>query len=316
MKKVVDDERLMVKICDMYYNQDMNQKAISQQLGLSRPTVSRIISNGKERGIVKIIIKNLKGTDYVDLERTIENIYGLREVIIVDAKKDPLNQREEVGRVAAGYLERIIKDNNVVGISMGNTLNRVVDHVEHTGAKNVCFVPLIGGMGHLKMELHSNSLVEAIANTYNGEFIPMHAPARVSNRMIRDELMKEGSIAKVVKMCDALDVALVEIGYPNQTSAIMATGYYDREEMERMKARHMAGDICMQFYDASGNTAPFKPDNNVVGIEIKKLRKVPHSIGVACGVDKVSAIKGAINGHYINTLVTDAECAAKLAENN
>ena len=57
MKKVVDDERLMVKICDMYYNQDMNQKAISQQLGLSRPTVSRIISNGKERGIVKIIIK-------------------------------------------------------------------------------------------------------------------------------------------------------------------------------------------------------------------------------------------------------------------
>ena len=52
MKKVVDDERLMVKICDMYYNQDMNQKAISQQLGLSRPTVSRIISNGKERGIV------------------------------------------------------------------------------------------------------------------------------------------------------------------------------------------------------------------------------------------------------------------------
>ncbi len=78
----------------------------------------------------------------------------------------------------------------------------------------------------------------------------------------------------------------------------------------------MAGDICMQFYDATGNTLPFKGDNNVVGIEIKKLRRVPHAIGVACGVDKVSAIKGAINGRYINTLVTDYECAKKLAENN
>ncbi len=214
MKKVVDDERLMVKICDMYYNQDMNQKAISTQLGLSRPTVSRIISNGKERGIVKIIIKNLEGTDYVDLERTIENIYGLREVIIVDSKKDPLDQKEEVGRVAAQYLERIIKDNNTVGISMGTTLNRVVAQIENTGAKNVVFVPLIGGMGHLKMELHSNALVENMAHTYDGDFIPMHAPARVSNQMIREELLKEASIARVIKKCNSLDVALVGIGGP------------------------------------------------------------------------------------------------------
>lgn len=96
MKKVIDDERLMVKICDMYYNQDLNQKVISAQLGLSRPTVSRIISNGKERGIVKIIIDNLEGTDYVELEREIENLYGLREVIVVDTKKDIEDQKTKL----------------------------------------------------------------------------------------------------------------------------------------------------------------------------------------------------------------------------
>ena len=101
MKKVIDDERLMVKICDMYYNQDLNQKVISAQLGLSRPTVSRIISNGKERGIVKIIIDNLEGTDYVELEREIENLYGLREVIVVDTKKDIEDQKNEIGLAAA-----------------------------------------------------------------------------------------------------------------------------------------------------------------------------------------------------------------------
>ncbi|MDD2414279.1 MAG: sugar-binding transcriptional regulator [Eubacteriaceae bacterium] len=316
MKKVVDDERLMVKICDMYYNQDMNQKTISTQLGLSRPTISRIINNAKDQGVVKITIKNLENTNYVDLERTIETIYNLQEVIVVDHKSNPDILKEDLGRVASRYLERIIKDDNVVGISMGTTLYQVVNHMENATAKNVLFVPMIGGMGHLRMELHSNYLVEAMAQLYNGEFIPMHAPARVSNRAIRSEFVNEKSIAKVIKMCNNLDVALVGIGYPNQTSAIMATGYYDNDEMQKLKAKNVAGDICMQFYDASGNTTPYRSDNNVIGIEIKKLRKVPHSIGVAGGVDKVSAIRGAINGRYINTLITDVECAKKLAENN
>ena len=316
MKKIVDDERLMVKICDLYYNQDISQKKIADQLGLSRPTVSRIISNAKEQGIVQISIKTLEGTDYIDLERRIETIYNLQEVLIINPRPTPEELRAELGRVASQYLERVIKDNNVVGVSMGTTLNQVVSHIKNPGAKKVTFVPLIGGMGHLRMELHSNYLVEALADRYNGDFIPMHAPARVSNPLIRDEFMRENSIARVIKLCDRLDVAIVGIGYPNNTSAIMATGYYGQDEMEAMRDKEVAGDICMQFFNAAGETAPYKSDNNVIGIEIKKLRKVPHSIGVAGGVEKVSAIRGAINGRYINTLITDAECAKKLAENN
>lgn len=314
MKKVIDDERLMVKICDMYYNQDLNQKVIATQLGLSRPTVSRIISNGRERGIVKIIINNLEGTDFVELERSIENRYGLREVIIVDTKSESSAQKSEIGKAVAQYLERIVKDNNVIGVSMGTTLGYIARNIIEVTAKNLTFVPLIGGMGHLRMELHSNYLVEDLARVFHGNFMLMHAPARVSGRQIKEELLKEEGISKIIKMCDTLDVALVGIGVPNSTSAIMATGYYNRAEMERMREKSVAGDICMQFYDIKGNTAPFKFDNNVVGIEIKKLRRVPHSIGVACGIEKVNAIKGAINGKYINTLVTDVECARKLIE--
>ena len=314
MKKVIDDERLMVKICDMYYNQDLNQKVISAQLGLSRPTVSRIISNGKERGIVKIIIDNLEGTDYVELEREIENLYGLREVIVVDTKKDIEDQKNEIGRAAAQYLERVVKDGNIVGVSMGTTLGYIARHVVGNATKNITFVPLIGGMGHLRMELHSNYIVEDLAKVFGGEFMLMHAPARVSRKQIKEELLKEDGISKIIRMGDKLDVALVGIGVPNSTSAIMATGYYDRVEMNKMREKHVAGDICMQFYDINGSTTPFKIDNNVVGIEIKKLRRVPHSIGVACGIEKVDAIKGAINGKYINTLVTDVESARKLIE--
>jgi deoxyribonucleoside regulator len=318
MKKIVNDERLMIKICDMYYNQNLSQKSIATKLGLSRPTISRIISNARESGIVTITIKNLEMTNYVELEHQVESIYGLKEVVVVDHFDDPEKQKAELGRISANYLKRIVTDRDVVGVSMGTTLYETAKHLEDCSAKNVFFVPMIGGMGHLRGELHSNSLIQIMARKFNGgKFIPMHAPARVANRTIRSEFLNEASIAKVIKMCDSLDIAMVGIGYPNKTSAIMATGYYTDEEMRIMKKAGVAGDICMQFFDSHGDTTPFKKQNTVIGIEIKKLRKVPHSsIGVASGLEKLNAIKGAIEGKYINTLITDVDCAKQLAQND
>lgn len=314
MKKVVDDERLMVKICNMYYNQDINQKTIAEQLDLSRPTVSRIITNARERGIVKIFIENLEGTDYVEIEREIEGYYGLREVIVVKSKNDIDDQKDELGRAAARYLERVVKDNDTIGISMGTTLGHIAHHVVGGAAKNLTFLPLIGGMGHLRMELHSNYIAEDMAKAFGGSFKLMHAPARVSSAQIKDELMKEAGIKSIMQMTDDLDIALVGIGVPNSTSAIMATGYYTREDMKKLHSRHIAGDVCMQFFDVDGSTKPFKDENSVVGIDIKKLRNVPHAIGVACGVEKVGAIIGATKGRYINTLITDVTTAGRLVE--
>ena len=47
-------------------------------------------------------------------------------------------------------------------------------------------------------------------------------------------------------------------------------------------------------------------------MDISMLRSVPRSIGIAGGVEKLRAVRGALNGHYINTLITDIECAEAL----
>ncbi|KNZ41953.1 sugar-binding transcriptional regulator [Acetobacterium bakii] len=314
MKKVVDDERLMVKICEMYYNQEINQKHIATELGLSRPTVSRILQNAKERGIVKIIIDPLSGNNFVDIEKKLEMRYGLKEVLIVDVKTDNRDQKDELAKATASYLERIVKNDSIVGVSMGSSIGQIYRFVSKGLSKNANFVPLIGGIGHLGMELHSNTIVEALAKAFGGEYYLLHAPARVSGIQIKEELMKEAGINRIVKMCDGLDIAVVGIGVPNRGSAIMATGYYDEKDMEIMRSKDVAGDVCMQFFDITGNSEPFQADNNVIGIDIKKLRRVPHSIGVASGIEKADAIVGAISGGYINVLITDVECAKILLE--
>ena len=79
MRKVIDDPRLMVRVCDLYYNQGISQQQIAKDLNLSRPTVSRVWALAKEQGIVKISISNVNAVEHWELERRLEK--GRREFL-------------------------------------------------------------------------------------------------------------------------------------------------------------------------------------------------------------------------------------------
>lgn len=84
MKKIVDDERLIYKVCCLYYNDNMNQMEIGDYLGVSRSSVMRMLQKGREMGIVTIEIHNPFTYDYGEMEKKIENYYGLKDVVVVE----------------------------------------------------------------------------------------------------------------------------------------------------------------------------------------------------------------------------------------
>ena len=97
MRKVIDDPRLMVRVCDLYYNQGISQQQIAKDLNLSRPTVSRVLALAKEQGIVKISISNVNAVEHWELERRLEKEFGLREVIIVGENSSEDGMKESLG---------------------------------------------------------------------------------------------------------------------------------------------------------------------------------------------------------------------------
>ena len=312
MRKVVDDPRLMIKVCDMYYNQEASRQDIQKALGLSRPTIARLISSARDKGIVQIHIPDLDTAKYWDQEQKLAEKLHLKEVWITDPAETKEDLETKLGYAAATYLRYALKSRDVVGVSMGSTLYHTIAQITKTDVDNLTFLPLIGGMGRMRMELHSNNLTQAMASIYGGDFYPIHAPARVSTPAVRSDLMKEESISHVMDLSKKLSIALVGIGFPNEKSAIMATGFYSREEIDSLIERKAAGEICMQFYDKDGDTFSFQQDNQVIGLDIAKLCKIPNSVGIAGGIEKIDAIRGAIRGGYINVLITDAECAKAL----
>lgn len=312
MKKVVDDVRLMIKVCDMSFNQGMSQQEIASELNVSRPTLSRLLNGAKEQNLIHIEVKNVEFVKHWELSEQIKEMYHLKDVIIADCGETEEETKKNIGQMGAAYLQYLIKDQNTIGISMGSTLAQLVSYMEECKDKEIRVFPLLGGVGQASIELHSNAIAEKLANCYHCDYQPIFVPARVFSQVVKNELMKDPGVANVMQMASKLDIAVLGIGYPNEQSSIKATGYFAENEMEMLLDKAVAGEINMQFYDINGNTTPYKNNNYVIGLDVQKLRKIPISIGVAGGKDKEVAIKGAIKGRYINTLITDVECAKAL----
>lgn len=172
MKKIVDDTRLMTKVCDLYYNENISQVNIAKILGLSRPTIARLLNSARDLGIVEIRIANLEEIRYWELERRLEKSLGLKEVIVVDCGDSEEEMKANIGSTAGRFLVNHVHDGDMVGVSMGSVLHQMVESVEKPGARDVTFIPLIGGMGQLSMELHSNSLAEKLSSVFRGRYMP------------------------------------------------------------------------------------------------------------------------------------------------
>ena len=71
MEKIINDTRLMIQVCDMYYNHKLTQFEIAEKLQISRPTVSKILAAALENDIVTITVKGVgkvfdkKGSAYI-----------------------------------------------------------------------------------------------------------------------------------------------------------------------------------------------------------------------------------------------------------
>ncbi|MEL7568918.1 MAG: sugar-binding domain-containing protein, partial [Bacillota bacterium] len=265
MIKHVGNEKLMVKVCNLYYIDDMKQEEIAKKLGISRPTISRLLKDAKEAGIVKIQIISPFANDYIDLEKSLEKKYGLKNVIIANDQADDGSQKKELAQEAALYLERILKPKDIVGLTMGTTLREIPQFVSSRKESKITFVPLLGGVGQANIEIHPNQIVMETANAFGGSYMLLHAPAVVSNPEIINTFKEELGIKSVMEMMKKVNVAVVGLGTPlDQNSTALATGYYDKKDIELMKKRKAVGDICMQAYNADGESKDFDDSNKKV----------------------------------------------------
>ena len=139
-----NEHQLMVKVAVLYYKYDMQQAVIADRLGLSRQKVGRLLRQAKKSGIVKISIhSNLSYS--TECAAALEQLFSLKEVIVVDAPVyDDQIIKEELGKAAADFVERILVDDDSLSISWSSTVYEFAKHLNKLPLKGLKFSQLNG----------------------------------------------------------------------------------------------------------------------------------------------------------------------------
>ena len=320
MKKIVDDWRLIYKVCSLYYEDDMRQQEVSDYLGISRATVSRMLQKGKESGIVRVEVINPVQFSYNKLEKALERKYGLKEVIVVESSALD-TKTESVSRMyerAALYLSQFFKDGDWIGVTMGHTLHNIVKtNRAFEKDKKLMFVPIVGGIGQStidKVDVQSNRIAQEFSRKFGGTYTQFLSPAVFSEQKAMEYFLKEKSISYIFDDFQKLDTLIMGIGIPQRVeSTLVRAGYITGENLEKFARDGMAGDIALHFFDEDGATEKFRAFNDrVAGMPLEMMKKVRNRIGIAGGENRAEAIRGAIKGGFINMLSTNIDAAEKL----
>lgn len=320
MQKIIDNPRLIYKCCKLYYEENRGQQEIADLLGVSRVSISRMLQSGRELGLVKIQIVPPSHLTYTEMEKDLERLYGLKEAVVVE--NSPLatayDHLSELNAKAVGLLENYLHDNDVVGVSMGNTLHNVCNGTNSSVYTIKCtFVPIVGGISSGRsatMNVHSNQTAMNFARFFGGEYVEFFAPAIFQDLAVLKGFMNEAPMQSVLQYYHKVKTVIMGIGTPNRAgSTMIRAGYITQEQLQEMVRQGVVGDLSLQFFDKDGNTDRFREFNaRVTGMPLRQLRKVENRICIGSGGHKAEAVHGAIRGGFINILVTDQECAIKL----
>ncbi|MCC5468426.1 sugar-binding transcriptional regulator [Pelosinus baikalensis] len=306
--------RLLIKVCQLYYEDGLNQQDIANRLGISRPHVSRMLTAAKKEGIVQISIKNPYSLEQ-RVEKLLIDTFGIRDAVVVDAPyTDEQSFTLQLGRTGALLMESILKDNDVVGIMAGRAISAIGAEVDYFARSNLQFVPLVGGWGSEGGIWHANSNTMILADKLKSKYWLLHAPAIVTNEELGGLLKKEAGVEKVLNMAKCCDVAVVGIGDVSEKATIVQSGNFNPMDLERVRNSGAVANICASFLDSMGKTIDSTMENKMLGLAAQELRGIRNVIGIAGGKDKVEAITAVLRGKWIDILVTDMVTAQSVLD--
>jgi DNA-binding transcriptional regulator LsrR (DeoR family) len=317
-----DKLSLLAEVASMYYEQDLTQAEIAKRTFTSRSRISRLLTLAKEKGIVEIKIHY--PTDRVrHVESALKEKFGLKKAMVLKGGDRTYQEIVEgVGALAANYLDQIVCDDMIVGISWGKAVYNTVKALKPEGHHKIQVVQIMGTAGTEDPVIDAPELIRTLANKYNGNFHTLYAPLYVEDDYVRNSLMNENTIRETLKLARKSDIILTGIGcfepnVPNNlwegyTLNNLWEGYLSKKERKILKDKGIAGTVSAHFYDVNGKILNEVMNNKIIGLDLDEIDKVDTIIGVAGGFFKAEAILGAIRGKFINVLVTDEATALKV----
>lgn len=287
-------------VAKLHYESDMSQVDIAKRMGVSTATISRLLRQAREQGIVRIEVREFEETE--DLSERLVEALGLEKAAVIDVP--PASVPAALADPLGGLLkESGLKAGSVLAVGWGRAIREVMQ-VGLPQIPGVLVVPATGGMQQHAAHFQVHEFVRLAAQHTGGIPRFIHAPYLPSAET-RPALLADPTIRENVALWDRIDVAVVGVGLPHTTATTEESAATSSER----RLTDAAGDVIRHYFTASGAVIPWEGEGRMIAVSVEQLRRVPLVIGVAAGGAKAAAIVGAVRAGFVRALVTDSRTA-------
>jgi DNA-binding transcriptional regulator LsrR (DeoR family) len=299
---------LVYQAARLYYLEDATQAEIAQRIGTSRPTVSRLLAEARETGVVEVRIRNPERGVTADLERELTQTLGLVAAYITVETPgiDPGTLLVPGAIDALSHAE--LRPGDALLVSSGATVYSVAQQ-QLPPMPGVVLCPTLGGLEEPAPQYQTNEITRSLALKVQAVPAMLYAPAMPTPDLY-DVLVRDPQLQRVQLLWRTARAALLGVGAPPRTRSTLPSVLPVGSDAMRAAI----GDICGRPYDRDGQPIDFPGVERLIAITLDGLRRIPHTIALAVGPDKVESILVAARAGYLNTLVTDRNTALLLLE--
>lgn len=302
---------LLVHVSELYYQQELSQQQISRILNLSRPTISRLLEEAKEVGVVEIIVHS-PIVKHAQLSNALRTGFGLRDAVVLSGNYDYAKSLARCAEEAARFLTTVLDNNQSIGISWGRALEALCNALRAAEYYNVNVVQMVGCLGTGNPRVDGLELALRISKKLGGTYSNIYAPVYVDSELVYTYLVSEPQIEATLKKALSADIVLTGIGsLDDPNGSLYAAGCYSPEDRAELMRRGAVSSLLGRMFDAEGREVTL--DNRyVIAAPLESMRHPSWSIGINAGRDKAECTLAAVRGRYLNTLIVDEPLAKEM----
>lgn len=331
---------LLVKVADYYYIQGFSQREIADILGVSVATISRLLSQARKNNIVSISLTP-PYQECLALEQTLNERFRIKEIIVapfdetIDHSEDasagsssmlipvrthedhytPFEAKRSVALEAARYLQSIVQDDSVIGISWGGTISMLVNFLNPCQMASTSVVTMCATISNFDFYQSSQKVALRLSNVFKGQcYILPYDTYQPSPERMEFTLKLPGTV-QMLSLLDKIDISISGVGslHPYLDSGFASPNFlphafYD----EFINNEAVYGDLVNRFFDKDGNEIESPLSKLILGIDFKTYKKIPLKIVATAGAFKVDTILALLRGQLVDVLVIDQALARTL----
>jgi DNA-binding transcriptional regulator LsrR (DeoR family) len=307
---IMENDRLTIKICKLFYEENLSQKEIALKLSVSRPQISRTLARARQEGWVTVHIHNPYAEEDA-LEQELAGRYGLGQALVINTRSGGETEKI-IGRNAAAQTAAYVANHKVIGIMSGKAVFHALDNAVLARNADRVFVSLEGSAGVAGTYWHANYIAQFMAEKTGGKAYLLNAPLLVQNKNTKKTLAEEDEIRRVFGFFKECEVIFTGIDQIDAGAAVAESGILTGNDITFLKENGAIAVTGGIFFDERGNHLVNPLTRRFISIGYDDLRSCPKVVAVAFGTEKVPAVDAVLRGGFVHELITSSETAEAL----